>query len=121
MVLKMYSDIYDIVLKLLGKKTPSEQEKALIEFAVCDSESRIKSYCNIQEIPKGLETTAARLAVDLYRSEGYGSEDMPRQVTSVKRGDVTTSFADTSNSNILQTDFIEKYKPMLNSFRKLRW
>lgn len=112
---------YDNVIMLLGKEAVTNQEKALIKFAIEDAENKIKNYCNLSEIPQGLETVLARLSVDLYRAERYGSEDMPRQVTSVKRGDISTSFADTSKNESVETDFLSKYTAQLNAFRKLRW
>ena len=113
--------IIDKVIMLLGKEEVTDQEKNLVKFAINDAENKIKNYCNLEEVPQGLETTLIRLAVDLYRAEGYGSEELPRQVTSVKRGDVSTSFADTTKSESIETDFLSKYNAQLNAFRKLRW
>lgn len=118
----MLDIVYDNVIALLGKDKESikENEKALIKFAIEDAENKIKNYCNLEEVPEGLYTTLARLSVDVYRAEGYGKEES-RQVTSVSRGDVSTSFANTSSLESTQTDFLSKYKEQLNSFRRLRW
>lgn len=115
--------LFDNVLLLLGKDKESlaDSERGLISFAIQEATSKVKNYCNIVEIPDGLVTTTVRLAVDLYRAEGYGNEEKPKSVTSVRRGDVSTNFADDSKGESIDTDFISKYRPQLNAFRKLRW
>lgn len=118
----MLDMVYDNVIALLGKDKESitEGEKTLIEFAIEDAENKIKNYCNLEEVPKELYTTLARLSVDVFRAEGYGSEES-RQIASVSRGDVSTSFENTASLESTQTDFLSKYKAQLNAYRKLRW
>ena len=106
---------------ILGKSNPTNEETELLQFVLDLAVDKVKNYCHIETIPKGLENTVVRLAVDLWRIEGYGSEEKPKEVTAVRRGDVSTSFASVSTSENIQSDFLSKYKGELNSFRKLKW
>ena len=107
-------------LLILGKSNPTGGETEILQFVLDLAADKVKNYCHIETVPKGLENTVVRIAADLWRAEGYGSEDRPREVTSVKRGDVSTSFAFVSASETVQSDFLSKYRPELNSFRKLK-
>ncbi len=107
-------------LLILGKSNPKVGETEILQFVLDLAADKVKNYCHIETVPKGLENTVVRIAADLWRAEGYGSEDKPREVTSVKRGDVSTSFASVSASETVQSDFLSKYRPELNSFRKLK-
>lgn len=108
-------------LLTLGKSNPTSDETELLQFVLDLACDKVKNYCHTETVPKGLENTVVRIAADLWRAEGYGNEDKPREVTSVKRGDVSTSFASVSESETVQSDFLSKYRPELNSFRKLKW
>lgn len=98
-----------------------ENPNPYTEFALEDAKNKVLNYCNIEEIPQQLETTVIRLAMDIFRGGGYGEETVTGQVVSVKRGDTSTTFADTSKSEAIDTDYISKYRAILNSYRKLRW
>jgi len=108
-------------LLILGKSNPTSDETELLQFVLDSAVDKVKNYCHIETVPKGLENTVVRIAADFWRSEGYGNEEKPREVTSVKRGDVSTSFASVSASEAVQSDFLSKYRAELNSFRKLKW
>ena len=109
------------LLMVLGKSNPASDETELLQFVLDLACDKVKNYCNIEIIPKELENTVVRIAVDLWRTEGYGGEEKPKEVTAVKRGDVSTSFASVSTCDNVQSDYLSKYKAQLNSFRKLRW
>ena len=108
-------------LLILGKTNPTSEETELLQFVLELACDKVKNYCHIEDIPKELENTIIRLATDIFRTEGYGSEEKPQEVTSVKRGDVSTSFASVATSENVQSDYLSKYKAELNRFRKLRW
>ena len=64
-----------------------------MEFILEDVEQIIKDYCNIKEIPKELNNTVLRMAVDLYRSENLGEEEIPLgSISSISEGDTTVSY-----------------------------
>jgi len=108
-------------LMVLGKSNPDSTQTELLQFVLELACDKVKNYCHIENIPEKLENTVVRIAVDLWRTEGYGSEEKPKEVTAVKRGDVSTSFASVSNSADTRNDCLCKYKAQLNSFRKLKW
>ena len=108
------------LLMILGKSDITSDESELLQFVLDLAVDKVKNYCHIEVVPKGLENTVVRIAADFWRAEGYGSEDKPKEVTSVKRGDVSTSFASVSTAEAVQGDFLSKYRAELNSFRKLK-
>lgn len=113
--------------RVLGKTDASESESALLKDALDDALNAVKAYCNFKPddpIPPGLDSTVVRIAADIWRADGYGSESAPQTVTSVKRGDVTTSFASVGYSGASGSDgagFAHAYTNILNSYRKLVW
>lgn len=109
------------LLLILGKSNPTSEETELLQFAIDTAVEKVLAYCNIEKIPEGLNNTVVRMAADIWRTEGYGSEEKPKEVTAVKRGDVSTSFASVSTTETVLGDYLSKYKAVLNSFRKLRW
>lgn len=86
-------------------------------FIINIAEEKVKNYCHIDKIPYQLENTVIQLACDIYRNEGYSKEVKPQEVTSIKRGDVSTSFSSVSVKS--DYDFIEKYKRDLARFRRV--
>lgn len=109
------------LLLILGKSNPTSEETELLQFVLDTATQKVLSYCNIDKIPEGLTNTVVRMAADIWRIEGYGSESKPQEVTSVKRGDVSTSFASVSTTETVLGDYLSKYKSVLNHYRKLRW
>ncbi len=87
------------------------------KFAASSAEEAVKNYCNIDEIPEGLEYTTLKIAADILRREQYGSGDIPVVVNNVRVGDTSTSFTPLSDS---ETDeVIAKYKNTLNRYRRV--
>lgn len=115
-------------LKLLLGVTGNDKD-GLLQFVLDSVINQVRTHCNMDElepIPPGLETIIVRMAVDLWRLEGYGQEATAKEVSSVKRGDVTTTFqAVGGNYNAMTgaggAEFIKAYTRQLNAYRKLRW
>lgn len=108
----------DKLKNLLGI-TGDEKDDAL-QFVIDDVTEMIVDYCNINELPEGLKNTAYRMAMDLYRGVGPGEEDSPLgPVTSIKEGDITTSFASTADN--LRSGPLSGYKTQLNRFRRIKF
>ena len=108
------------VKMLLGISDTSKDDILSLILEIIQDE--VKNYCHIEEIPKRLETIVVRMAVDLYRSEGYGTGTKPLTVSSVSRGDVSTSF-DTSSAGGLSgvKSVVDDYAAQLQAFRQMRW
>lgn len=99
-----------------------KDKDGLLQFVLDCVTDQVKAYCNIDEIPTGLERIIVRMAADMYRSEGYGNEVRDGAVKSVSRGDQSTSF-DSSPTGSLEggKSILDNYTALLNSYRKLRW
>lgn len=111
----------DKLKMLLGVQ--DDAQDGLLEFALDTARSLILGYCNIDRVPKALETVMLRMAMDVYRAAGLGAEQAPQTVQSVKRGDVTTTYsvAGSTGSTSDSTGILASYERELRPFRKLRW
>lgn len=90
---------------------------ALLEFSLSDAEEIIKNYCHIDAIPDGLNNTLVRMAADIFRNDATGSATVPQNVTSVTRGDISTSYGDLSAE--YTASLLKDYRYSLNAYRKL--
>ena len=105
--------------KLLGIEDESKNE--ILEFVIANVEEIIKNYCHVDEVPKGLNHTAYRMAMDLYRNENMGDETAAiGAVSSISEGDTTTSFRQYVDDNFKDT-VLKNYKFSLNRYRKVAW
>ncbi len=87
------------------------------KFAASSAEEAVKNYCNIDEIPVGLENTTIKIAADILRRGQYGSGDVPVVVSSVTVGDTSTSFTPLSDSEA--NEVIANYMKTLNRYRRV--
>ena len=100
-----------------------------LEFGLDFVEDQILTYINQESLPEKLERPLLMIAAAHWRSAGYGSEQAaPGPVTSVKRGDVTTSFAAAAGADASSGTFglgggdgFFGWRTTLNAYRKLRW
>ena len=65
---------------LLGISAENTSEDAVLCFILDDVRETILNYCNIEELPSGLENTACRMALDLYRYDRPGRAEGPMSV-----------------------------------------
>lgn len=104
--------------KLLGLDPTDPSKDIPLQFALEDTLETILNYCHLEELPKGLENTAYRMAIDLYRNESPGEENTsPGPVSSISVGDTSTSFKSTSAE--FKDHLLKNYKAQLNRYRKL--
>jgi len=103
--------------KLLGIE--NEEKDFFLMFVFDDIREVLLNYCNIKELPDGLEMTAYRMAMDLYRNENLGQEDMaPGSISSLTEGDTSTSF----NSFVMEgykDTLLKAYEKQLNRYRRV--
>lgn len=100
-----------------------------LEFELDFVEDQILTYINQEALPEKLERPLLMIAAAHWKSAGYGSEQAaPGPVTSVKRGDVTTSFAAAAGADASSGTFglgggdgFFGWRTTLNAYRKLRW
>ena len=110
-------------LKILLGDPNDATTDVILSFVLDTVQSEVKNYCNIEEIPAELENIVVRMAVDLYRSEGYGSAAAPQAAKSVSRGDVTIAYGDGGATAEITGGkaVLDDYKAQLQAFRRLRW
>lgn len=105
--------------KLLGIADADVSQDDSLEFIIEDVRETILNYCNLEELPKGLANTAYRMAIDLYRCDRPGEGSAPVNVSSISRGDTSTSF--TSAADALSGGLLKDYREQLNRYRKIGW
>lgn len=105
--------------QLLG--ITDESRDAILAFVVSDVEETICNYCNVKTLPAGLVNTAYRMAIDLYRNENIGGEDVAvGSVSSLSEGDTSTSFNQYVDDHFRET-VLKNYTPALNRYRKVEF
>lgn len=108
---------------LIGVKPDDTTADTLLTFILEDVEEIILNYCNIGALPAGLEKTAYRMAMDLYRNEGFGqAESSGGSVSSIEEGDTKVSFAGGAYAdNGFSNSLLKAYAGQLNRYRRLVW
>lgn len=104
-------------LKLLLGITDNAKD-ALLQFCLDNTTESILNYCNLTELPGGLENTAYRMAMELYRNENFGSQATTGQIASKSAGDVSVSYRD--DINYLQS-IMKNHTQQLNKYRVVNW
>ena len=116
------------VKALLGIQT--EDHDAILEYVIQTVEKMVLRYINWDTLPEDLENVLVVMCVSYYKSAGLGTTvAAPGAVSSVKRGDVQTSFAVGSGSSGSSGTFnpgddhgdFFGWKTGPNEYRKLRW
>ena len=108
--------------EILGPDAPEEND--MLAFTLQLVESRVLSYINHPTIPPELEMALLAIAAAYYRAAKPGTETSGTgAVTSVKRGDVQTTFADGSQAtfNLSAGGDFFGWRSVLNEHRRLRW
>ncbi|MGO0903530.1 phage head-tail connector protein [Clostridioides difficile] len=106
--------------KLLGFSREDDSKDIILEFVLEDVEEMVKSYCNILTIPEGLNGTILRMAIDMYKNESLGSEDIALgSISSISEGDTSVSYR--SSASEFKESLLKDYKAQLNRYRKIRW
>lgn len=110
-------------LKMLLGFTDDEQEQLLL-FSLSTAESAILAYINHEALPKVLETVLITMAAGYFKeaSEARGVKTSG-QLSSVKRGDVTTSFSSgkgAEEGGFLGSSDLFGCKTALSPYRRVR-
>lgn len=91
-----------------------------LQFVLSDVKQIIKNYCHIKEVPKELNTTVLRMAIDLYRNKNLGEEESSLgSISSITEGDTSISYR--SSATEFKDSLLNDYKAQLNKYRKLVW
>ena len=96
-----------------------ESKDPLLQFVLDDVKETILAYCNIEELPHGLEMTAYRMAMELYSNENLGAEEFaPGSISSLTEGDTSTSF-NSFVSEGYKDSLLTSYEKILNRYRRV--
>jgi len=105
------------------------EKDAHLSFVLEVTEEQVLSYIHHETLPEKLERTLILIAAAYWKAAGFGSEQTASgPVTSVTRGDVTTSFAAPGGADASAGTFglgggdgFFGWRTVLNAYRKLRW
>lgn len=101
---------------LLGISASDDTKDSVLAFTLQEATEVILNYCNIDTLPPGLENTAYRMAIDLYRHLNLGAEEGKQVVVSIKEGDTTVQ---SKEDTTLQGGVLGSYKAQLNRYRRV--
>lgn len=104
---------------LLGITGPDKD--TVLQFVLDDIEETILNYCHVDTLPKGLVKTAYRMAIDLYRAEGFGQEAIESGVSSISEGGATVSFKSSNYDTSFTSSLLKNYERQLMEYRRLKW
>ena len=104
---------------LLGITTTDKDD--VLQFVLDDVGETVLNYCNLDTIPKGLVKTAYRMAIDLYRAEGFGQEAIESGVSSISEGGATVSFKSSNYDTSFTSSLLKTYERQLMEYRRLKW
>lgn len=106
-------------LKLILGITDSNKD-ALLEFAISRVEETIKNYCNLEAVPAELNNVVLSMAMELYRIENFGSEEVGKTIKSIAVGDTTTTFETNTDKDTIK-GLLKDFKSQIDPFRRVRW
>ena len=104
---------------ILGITTTDKDD--VLQFVLDDVEETILNYCHLATLPKGLVKTAYRMAMDLYRAEGFGQEAIESGVSSISEGGATVSFKSSNYDTSFTISLLKNYERQLMEYRRLKW
>lgn len=106
-------------------------EEPALSFSAGLIEEKIRSFCNVTEVPEGLFHTAVNMVCGeyLYQMQNLGKLDaetfpVDAAIKSIEEGDVKISFMDNASASDRLTVFIQTLRGTnqdLMAFRRLRW
>lgn len=104
-------------------------QDAMLEIALETVEGQVLSYIHQDILPLGLEKPLLMMTVSYWKGAGLGNDQVaPGPITSVKRGDVSTSFASEGGADSTASTFglgggdgFFGWRTTLNAYRKVRW
>ena len=99
----------------------------ILQFILDTVEEKILNYCNIEEIPDGLENTAYMMCIDEYgtkvSSGGSITSGDSGEVKKITTGDTTVEFNTSSSTgdsgSTRSIDVVDKFKKQLQRYRKV--
>ena len=100
-----------LVAEVMDSMKMSETEERSARRDVKRAVDKILIYCNREDLPEQLLSTAAQIA-DLVKTG-------EKEVASINRGDTAISYRDGSGNQKATVDFMKDYEKSLNRFKKI--
>lgn len=115
----MEIDKIDSIKTLLGSASPNEE---VIMYWLQSTKQYILNYCNLNELPKELETILIEMTCLRIRYNTNGVGAGVKNIASVNDGSQSVSYALAGQRSFSSDDdLLNQYKTQLNRFRRLKW
>ena len=106
-----------MVAELMENGKMSEEQERTARRYIGRAVDKILIYCNREDLPERLETTAVQMAEDMLKADSV--IESSQEVASIQRGDTTISYRDGSGKQKASVDFMKNYESSLNRFKKI--
>lgn len=113
-------DFLSEVKMRLGIDPGEEKYDGLVQSFINQVQEKVKGYCNIEELPPGLNYTIVSMTVEILRGEAFAlMPDAPgvaeKNVSSVQRGDTSINYEKTKLDEV-----VFAYEKELKRYRKVK-
>ena len=106
-----------LVAEVMDSMKMSETEERSARRYVKRAVDKILIYCNRDDLPEQLLSTAAQIAEDMLKADLVKTGE--KEVASINRGDTAISYRDGSGNQKATVDFMKNYEKSLNRFKKI--
>ncbi len=106
-----------LVEEVMDSMKMSEAEARSAKRYVKRAVDKILIYCNREDLPDQLLSTAAQIAEDMLKADLVKAGE--KEVESIDRGDTSISYRDGSGNQKATVDFMKDYEKSLNRFKKM--
>ena len=106
-----------MVADLMDNLKMSEVQERTAKRYIGRAVDKILIYCNREDLPEQLESTAVQIAEDMLKADQ--AVENGKEVASINRGDTAISYRDESDSRKATVDFMKCYEKSLNRFKKM--
>lgn len=104
-----------LVAEVMDSMKMSETEERSARRYVKRAVDKILIYCNREDLPEQLLSTAAQIAEDMLKADLVKTGE--KEVASINRGDTAISYRDGSGNQKATVDFMKDYEKSLNRFK----
>ncbi len=107
-----------IVADVMDSCKLEESKESTVRRYVRRAVDKILIYCNREDLPDQLMSTAAQIAEDMLKADMVMQNE--KDVASINRGDTAITYRDNSGERSAAIDFMKDYKNSLNHFKKMK-
>lgn len=106
-----------LVAEVMDSMKMSETEERSARRYVKRAVDKILIYCNREDLPEQLLSTAVQIAEDMLKADQV--KESEKEVASINRGDTAISYRDGSGKQKATVDFMKDYEKSLNRYKKM--